>query len=137
MKTLMTLIALVSMQHALASGVTTLQSGDVALYQAPASIVSVRDICKKVPGQVHCQIYGSVVTVNMNVSGCVDHVGGYFSRFEHIDGKGVLYFGSVEIANKYSKTARCVMAPNKQVEIMVPFEGEIELVNLDFNTKKL
>lgn len=132
MKALLTLIALFFVQQVSANDTTVLQKGDLNLSAATGEITSVREICPKIPGRVSCMAYGSVVTVKVTLQGCLDRMGGYFTKFEHIDGKGVLYFGAINIFNKASMTARCVRAPSETVSIGVPFEGEIELVNMDY-----
>ncbi len=132
MKALITLIAMICMHSAMASEYTELQKGDMNLSQATAKITNVREICPSIPGRMRCMAIGSVVTVKVTLQGCLDNFGGYFSKFEHIDGKGVIYFGAINIFNKASMTARCVAQPFKLVELHVPFEGEIELVNMDF-----
>ena len=132
MKAIITLIAMICMHSAMASDVTELKKGDMNLSQAFGTITKVREICPSVPGRMRCMAVGSVVTVKVALHGCLDSLGGTFSKFEHIDGKGVIYFGAINIFNKASMTARCVAQPFKLVELHVPFEGEIELVNMDF-----
>lgn len=132
MKAVLTLIAMICMHSAMASDVTVLQKGDMNLSQATGTITKVREICPAIPGRMRCMAYGSVVTVKIALNGCLDNLGGTFSKFEQIDGKGVLYFGAINIFNKASMTARCVAQPFKTVDLHVPFEGEIELVNMDF-----
>ena len=132
MKAVFTLIAMICMHSAMAQDSTVLQKGDANLSQAIGTISSVRPICPQVPGRMHCMAVGSVVTVKVALHGCLDNLGGYFSKSEFIDGKGVIYFGAINIFNKASMTARCVSQPFKLVELHVPFEGEIEIVNMDF-----
>lgn len=132
MKALLTLLALVFVQQVSAQEMTKLEKGDMALSQASAKITSVREICPKIPGRVSCMAIGSVITVKVGLNGCLDRLGGYFSKFEMIDGKGVLYFGAINIFNKASMAAFCVKQPTQNVTVHVPFEGEIELVNMDF-----
>jgi hypothetical protein len=132
MKALITLLAMICMHSAMASDVTELKKGDMNLSQAFGTITNVREICPAIPGRMRCMAIGSVVTIKVNLHGCLDSLGGTFSKFEHIDGKGVIYFGALNIFNKASMTARCVAQPFKTVELHVPFEGEIELVNMDF-----
>lgn len=132
MKALMSLIALLFVQQVSANDITALKSGDLSLSQAFGEIISVSKICPAYPGRVTCMAYGSVVKVKVNLSGCLDHMGGYFTKFEQIDNKGVLYFGAINIFNKASMVARCVRPPSETVSITIPFEGEIELMNLDY-----
>lgn len=68
----------------------------------------------------------------VSLNGCLDNFGGHFSKFELIDGKGVIYFGAINITNKASMTARCVAQPFKIVKLKIAHEGEFELVNMDF-----
>lgn len=132
MKALITLIAMICMHSALATDITELKKGDSHLSAATAKITKVREMCPSIPGRMRCMAIGSVVTVKVMLNGCLDNFGGYFSKFEHIDGKGVIYFGGINIFNKASMTARCVAQPFKLVELHVPFEGQIELVNMDY-----
>ena len=132
MKALLTLLALIFVQQVSAQEMTSLKDGDLNLSQASAKITSIREICPKIPGRWTCMAYGSVVKVEASLHGCLDRLGGYFSKFEVIDGRGILYFGAINIFNKASMTARCVKIPTQTVSVTVPFEGEIELVNMDF-----
>lgn len=133
MKALLTLVAMLCMHSAMASDFTELKKGDTHLSQATGKITKISPICPRPrPGQVTCMAYGSTITVKVALQGCLDNFGGYFSKFEVIDGKGVLYFGAINIFNKASMTARCVAQPFELVKVMVPYEGEIELVNMDF-----
>ncbi|MBY0414080.1 MAG: hypothetical protein K2Q18_07935 [Bdellovibrionales bacterium] len=130
MKMFFALIALCSVQ-AMASS-TDLKKGDLTLTAAKAEIVSVKEICPSMPGRLTCMAYGSKVTLKVSLNGCADRLGGFSSKFEVIDGKGVLYFNAINIANEISLRARCIQQSFKLVEIFTPFEGEIELVNLEF-----
>jgi hypothetical protein len=132
MKALFTLIAMICMHSAMANDITELKKGDTHLSQAIAKITNVREMCPSVPGRMRCMAVGSIVTVKVMLNGCLDNFGGYFSKTEMIDGKAVIYFGAINIFNKASMTARCVAQPFKLVELHVPFEGEFELVNMDF-----
>jgi hypothetical protein len=128
MKAILTLLALIFVQQVAASEVTDLRNGDLSLSQASAEIISVRPICPANPGGRRCMAYGSVVSIKVTLNGCLDHMGGYFSRFEG----STLYFGAINIFNKASMTARCVRIPTETVTINVPYEGSIELVDMDF-----
>lgn len=132
MKALLTLVVMFCMHSAMASDITKLEKGDTHLSQATAKITKVRPICPAYNDRPRCMAVGSVVTVKVMLNGCLDNFGGYFSKSEFIDGKGVIYFGGINIFNKASMTARCVAQPFKLVELHVPFEGEIELVNMDY-----
>jgi hypothetical protein len=76
--------------------------------------------------------HGSELTVKLNLNGCLDPLGGYFSQFEVVAGHGVLFFGAINIFNSHSRYARCLRAPSESVNIQFPYEGEIELVYLDY-----
>lgn len=133
MKTFLVLLALVCMQQtAFAEGVTELKKDDLSISQADAKIVSVREICPPAPGGIRCMAVGSVVSVKVTLGGCLDRFGGYFSRFEQINGKGYLFFSAINIFNKGSTVARCVRIPTHNVTIHVPYEGQIELVELEY-----
>lgn len=132
MKTLFAILSLISLQTAFAQDVTELVKGDLAISQAEASIVSVKDICPSNRGGMTCLAYGSIVQINVGLNGCLDTYGGHFSKFEVVDGKGIIYFSAINIENVASKTARCLVRPFKTVQLSIPFEGQIELVNTDF-----
>jgi len=132
MKTLFIAMSLLCLQTAFAQDVTELVNGDLGISQADASIVSVRDICPPNPGGMTCMAYGSIVEVKVALNGCMDTFGGYFSKFEVIDGKGVLNLSAINITNEKSQFTRCLTRPFKMIQISVPFEGEIELVKTEF-----
>lgn len=118
--------------QAFADGVTELKDGDLRLSQAHAKITEVRELCPSNTGGIRCMALGSIVTVKVTMNGCLDHFGGHLSRFEVINNKGVLFFSSVNIFNEASMVTRCVEAPIKTVEIHIPFNGEVSLVNMEY-----
>jgi hypothetical protein len=132
MKAVLVLITFLYVQAVSAGGFTPLDKKDLSLSQAKGKISNVQEMCPHIPGRMSCMAYGSTVTVKVTLGGCLDRLGGHFSKFEVIDGHGVLYFGAINIANTASRTARCVAAPFEIVKIGVPYEGEIELVNIDY-----
>lgn len=132
MKTLFAILSLISLQTAFAQDVTELVNGDLGISQADAKIVNVRPICPSLPGGFSCMAYGSIVQISVGLNGCLDSYGGHFSKFEVVDGKGVLYFSAINIANEASKTTRCLTRPVVAVQVPVTFEGAIELVNTEF-----
>ena len=131
MKTLIIVLTFLFVQSAMANS-TVLKNGDKSLSQAQAELVSANVICPQIPGRGSCAAYGSVVTVKIKLNGCLDRLGGYFTNFEVIDGKGILSVAAINIFNKASMTARCVAMPFKIVKIDVGYEGDIEVVNSDF-----
>lgn len=139
MKTLLTLIAFVCLTSQAFSqeAVTNLEKGDMNLSNAEAKIVSVRPICPRVPGRMTCMAIGSVVTVEVTLNGCLDRLGGYFAKFDFVDNKGILHFGAINIFNKASMTARCVKIPTKRIDLHVPFEGQIELEEMNYTGMNL
>lgn len=132
MKTLLALLTFVVSQSLYADRIAPIKKGDMSLSQAKGEIISVREICPKVPGRATCMAIGSIVEIEVSLQGCVDRLGGHFSKFEVVDGKGVLYFGAINIDNEVSRRAICVKAPTEMISVQVPFEGEIELVNLNY-----
>jgi hypothetical protein len=132
MKTILTILALICVQGAFAQNVTELGSDDLALSQAMGTIISNRSICPKIPGQISCMAIGSVLEIQVDLNGCLDHLGGHFEKFAVVDGKGILYFSAINVINEGSKTARCFTRPLEKITITTPFRGEIELVNLNF-----
>lgn len=132
MKIIFALVCLLGLSSAFAQFSTPLNSGDLSLSQAHAEIEKIAKICPVTEDGMSCMAYGSVVSVKITLNGCVDRLGGYFSRFEEVNGKGVLHFGAINIFNKQSMLARCVKIPTQTVTLSVPFEGEIELVETPF-----
>lgn len=131
MKTLFVLLTFLFVQT-VSANTTALKSGDLSLSQAEAELISVKEICPKVPGRMSCMAIGSIATVKIKLNGCLDRLGGYFTNFEVVDGKGILSVGAINIFNKASMTARCVARPTKTVKIRLGYEGDIELVNVDY-----
>lgn len=136
MKTLFLLLSLMLSQSIFAAKVP-IQKGDLNLSQAEAQIISVKEICPKVPGRATCMAIGSVVEVEIALQGCMDRLGGYFTHFEVVDGKGKIFLSAVNISNEVSRRVMCVKAPTEHITIQIPFEGEIELVNTKFNGSSL
>jgi hypothetical protein len=133
MKTiLITLTALISLT-AYAEGVTPISSGDISLSEASSRIISVTSTCPKSNQNMNCFTMGAMVSIQVTLGGCLDRLGGHFSSFEVVDGKGVLHFGAINIFNKASRTARCIVQNSEIVNIYVPFEGEIELKEMNYD----
>ncbi|MCM2351247.1 MAG: hypothetical protein NDI69_14595 [Bacteriovoracaceae bacterium] len=112
--------------------ITSFEKGDLHFSKAHSELISVNQICPPRPDRISCRAFGSIAKVRVTLNACLDRFGGHFSRFEVIDGKGVLFFGAINIFNQSSTTARCVRAPTEIITINVPFEGEIELAPLNF-----
>lgn len=132
MKTLLVIMTFFISQSLYADRIAPIKKGDLSLSQAKGEIVSVREICPAIPGRVTCAAIGSIVDIEISLQGCVDRLGGYFTNFKVIDGKGVIFLGAVNISNEVSRRAMCVKAPTEMIKVQVPFEGEIELVNLNY-----
>jgi hypothetical protein len=129
---LLILLGLFFTTQTFADGVTQLKDGDLRLSQADAKITDVREICPTNSGGIRCMALGSIVTIKVTMNGCLDSFGGYFSRFKVINNKGYLFFGSLNIFNEASMVTRCVQAPTKSLEIHIPFNGEVSLVNIEY-----
>jgi hypothetical protein len=136
MKTFLTLLALVSF-NAFAQESTQLKDGDVSFSKAHAEIISVRLMCPKNPGGFSCMAIGSIIKVKVTLNGCLDTFGGYFSKFNVVNGKGVLSFGAINIANEDSMRVRCIAAPTKVVTITTSYQGKIQLESLEFRGNNL
>lgn len=119
-----------------AEDMTILKRGDRAVGAALGQIVDVAPICPARPGQMSCMAYGSVVTVRVALGGCLDSLGGHFHSFRVKNGKGILSFAAIQVANEASTRARCVSMPMAHVKLTVPFEGHIEIENLPFSATK-
>jgi hypothetical protein len=117
------LIMTVSFAHATNS--TSIKNGDQSITSTKASILSVNhDSSNLAPG--------SNVEIQVTFSGCLDRLAGYNYSFKEIDGKGVVFFNALSLANKASVSTNCFVANKKTITIFVPFEGDIELRNLNF-----
>jgi len=82
--------------------------------------------------------YGTKVSFKITLNGCLDNFGGYFTNFEIIEGRGILYIGAINITNQASYTARCVRMPTKKASVVLPFHGDIQIVNVNYSgTTKL
>jgi hypothetical protein len=132
MKFIFLIITLLSIQLASAQS-TLIQKNDTRLSQAKGKITAVSPICPKIPGRVTCMAYGSNVTLKVALNGCLDRLGGHFTKFEVINNTGVLFFSAINLTHKQSMMTRCVEAPFEMIKVSVPFEGEIELINLDYS----
>lgn len=75
---------------------------------------------------------GSTITISVGFNGCLDRLAGYSSKVEVVDGKGIIYFSALAIETEASQHVRCFRQASTQVQIHSDFEGEFELVNLDF-----
>jgi hypothetical protein len=134
MKTLILLVTTLFSVSSFAVGVTPLVKGDISLSKADARIISVTPVCPHLPGEMHCNVVGSMVKIAVDLGGCVDRMGGYFSSFNVVSGKGVLNFGAIHIFNKASLTAICTQEVKaSMVDIYVPFEGEVVLGDLNYD----
>lgn len=132
MKVLFALVCFLSLGSAFAQHSTALKEGDLHLSGAKAEIKKIEVLCPALEGGMSCMAIGSILTIKVRLVGCADHMGGYFSKFEKVDGKGILYFSAINVFNKASTYTRCAQAPTATVKITVPFEGEIALVELPF-----
>lgn len=137
MKAFFALVCLLSLNSAFAQFTTELTKGDLNISQAQAQILSVSPICPASPDGTRCMAYGSTVQVKITMDGCMDRLGGYFSKFEEVNGKGVLHFGAMNIFNKTSMVVRCVQIPSETISVDIPFEGEVDLVEMPFTGTKL
>ena len=133
MKILVALVLCLSLQLAFAHDFTDLSQGDLGLSQATAKLISAEPICPQIAGGMACMAYGTKVSVKITLNGCLDNFGGYFTNFEIIDGRGILSIGAINITNKASFTARCVRMPTKKATIVLPFHGDIEVVNVSYS----
>lgn len=117
MKNLLILSSLLFAHASFGQGITKLQSGDIALTNAKAKITSVGPICGAKPGEMTCMAIGSVVTLRVQLNGCLDSFGGYFYEFAKQNGKTVLKFGAINISNKMSLAAYCSAMPVETVRV--------------------
>lgn len=132
MRTFLILMILICLQVAHAQEVTAFEKGDLHFSEAKSELISVQEICPDQPDRITCRAFGSIAKVRVTLNACLDRFGGHFSRFEIVDGRGILYFGAINIFNQSSTTARCVRAPTELITLNLPFEGNVELVPLNF-----
>ncbi|WPU66903.1 hypothetical protein [Peredibacter starrii] len=137
MKTMLLILSFIISQSIYARGIVPIKKGDLNLSQAKGEIISVKEICPRIPGRATCMAIGSVVEIEIALQGCLDRLGGYFTHFEVVDGKGKIFLSAVNISNEVSRRVMCVKAPSEQITLQVPFEGEIELVNTKFSGSSL
>ncbi|MBY0518223.1 MAG: hypothetical protein K2P81_15040 [Bacteriovoracaceae bacterium] len=137
MKAFASILLLALSLNGFSKEVTPLKEGDLHLSAARVELLSVRQICPVGPNGNRCLAYGSIATVKISMTGCLDRLGGYFPSFEVVDGKGILSVGAINIFNKMSMVARCVRMPSETVEIELPFEGEFEFKESLLNSAQL
>lgn len=133
MKNLLILAALLFAHGSFAQGFTKLEAGDYALSNANARVLSVGPICGGAPGEITCMAIGSVVTLRVQLQGCLDSFGGYFYEFAKQNRKTVLKFGAINVANKKSLAARCAAMPEETVRVYTSEEiDEVVLKQLNY-----
>jgi hypothetical protein len=116
-----------------AIGITPLKANDKTLSQARVELVEVKPVCgANNESDVRCLAFGAHVTLKVKLNGCADRLGGYFSNFNEVDGKGVLSVGAINISTKASESIRCYQQAFEMISIYIPFEGEVELKELSF-----
>lgn len=140
MKTLLSLLALLAAAQVHAN-TTFIKEGDLSLSPASSKIISVKPICPTTPNGVSCMAYGSRVKILVTMNGCLDKFGGHVFKLQephrlNPSEGATLNFTAFNISNEASLAALCVEAPTKIVEIFVPYEGRIDLLPMDYKTKK-
>lgn len=128
--------ALITLSSLSFAGNAPIKQGDISISGAEATIVDVTPICPARPGHISCMAEGSFVTVSIKLGGCLDRLAGYHHSFRVKNGKGILTFAATKIFNRASMTARCIRMPTAEVRIGIPFEGQIEIENLEFISEK-
>jgi hypothetical protein len=99
------------------------QENDSSIVQVLSKIISQKNFNNK-----------SEIEIEITLPGCLDRMAGYSYSFKEINGKGILFFSALSISNKASLTTRCFVANQKFVKVLVPFDGDIELKQLNFFT---
>lgn len=133
MKVLFLVLTMITFsQTSLAVGHTPFERGDGALSEAHGRIIQIRPACPKTPGRPSCMAIGSVVTIEITLKGCLDRLGGYFTSLSTIGPRNILNLAAINIHNEGSTRAYCVKLPTEIVEVHVPLNGRIELMNSEF-----
>lgn len=117
MKILFSLLTAFLIQNSYAQ-TTTLKQGDLGLSGIPGTLISVE---------------GKIAKIKVTMTGCMDRLGGYFSKYEVVDGIDTLYFSAINIFNVASTYSRCSKMPSKVISIDLPQEGDVRLVNFDYS----
>ena len=133
MKIIFALIFCLNIKLAFSQDFTDLKAGDLSLSQATAELISAESICPQTPGGMACMAYGTKVTIKVTLNGCVDNFGGHFTNFEILNGRGIVYIGAINISNQASMTTRCVRMPTRKISVVIPFHGEVEVVNVNYS----
>jgi hypothetical protein len=131
MKNVFAMLVLVLTQAVFAADVA-LEKGDLRIYSAEAKVVSSQLICPIGDGGLRCMAYGTNVTVQVKMNGCVDRLIGHVAKFNMVDGQPVLQFRALGVFNEMSMRARCVRMPTETVTVSIPFEGEFAFEQMDF-----
>jgi hypothetical protein len=134
MKKVLTVLAMLAVVSSYAT-TTTLKRDDMAITQTEARVVSVAPICPAGgPGEITCAAIGSMVTLKVRITGCLDRLGGYFHRFERQGNRPVLYFGALEVKSRKSLSAICpAVIVEEEVKVYVEETvNRVELRRLNF-----
>lgn len=114
----------------------SLNSQDKNLTTATAVVESFSPRCPAPkPGRMGCMAIGGTVTLRVSLNGCLDRLGHYATSIEFIDGEPVIQFAGVNVGTKASLTAFCIKAPTETVQVAVPFNGKVKVLNLGFQAK--
>jgi hypothetical protein len=133
MKVFFALIICLNINHAFSQDFTDLKAGDFSISQATAELISAEPICPQTAGGVSCMANGTKVTIKVTLNGCVDNFGGHFTNFEILNGRGIIYVGAINISNHASLSTRCIKMPTRKISVVIPFYGEVEVVNVNYN----
>ncbi|MBP9680086.1 MAG: hypothetical protein KBD76_01675 [Bacteriovorax sp.] len=123
--TLSLTILLTGITYAMAADFTSIKNGDQSIVSTKAKILSVNHHSDNL-------VPGTKVEIQVTFSGCLDRLAGYNYFFKEVDGKGIIFFNALSLANKASISTSCFVANHKKISIFVPFEGDIELKTLNF-----
>jgi len=129
-------VAMLSMMNlvAVAQDDSKITAGDEFISQVKsAKIINVQPICPATAGGLKCMAYGSQITIEVPLSGCMDRFAGYTYTLAQTDQGVVINFMALEFKNKKSIVTRCIMQPVHRLTFGIAHEGKIRLNNLVFN----
>src|SRR3990167_4854395 len=92
-----------------------IQDGDIGLYNIEGELLSVKRLC---PKGVKCKIDGTKITLNFQLSGCLDRLGPVSYRAEKdLLGNLDLYVSAFNVSTEDSTGVKCVALPVEKFSI--------------------
>ena len=97
----------------------SLKKGDLGVYAInKVMVVSAREICPQVEGQMSCRAVGSTIELSLALNGCVDRLANVATKFDVLDGDKVrLTISALGMSDEASRRTRCIVAPTAKHSI--------------------